>query len=139
MVQYTLPVLPTGLTSQGLNLLQNALTNGVNIGIVNVMTMDYGDGSAPDPDGQMGEYGIEAMVHDPLGDPHQAREEYGLDIASLDRFTNLDALFLAVAHTEYVSNLDSIFARVRDGGVLIDVKSVITGIKPPRGIRLWSL
>ncbi len=100
---------------------------------------DLRNSKIPDIITELKQYGIEAMVHDPLGDPHQAREEYGLDIASLDRFTNLDALFLAVAHTEYVSNLDSIFARVRDGGVLIDVKSVITGIKPPRGIRLWSL
>ena len=58
VVQYTLPVLPTGLTSQGLNLLQNALTNGVNIGIVNVMTMDYG--SYYDPN-QMGAYAVDAM------------------------------------------------------------------------------
>ena len=58
VVQYTLPVLPTGLTSQGLNLLKNALTNGVNIGIVNVMTMDYG--SYYDPN-QMGAYAVQAM------------------------------------------------------------------------------
>jgi hypothetical protein len=58
VVQYTLPVLPTGLTSQGLNLLKNALTNGVNIGIVNVMTMDYG--SFYDPN-QMGTHAVDAM------------------------------------------------------------------------------
>ena len=35
-------------------------------------------------------------------------------------------------------NVDGIFARVRDGGVVIDVKSALR-VKPPRGIRLWSL
>ena len=40
---------------------------------------------------------------------------------------------------EYVRNIDGIFARVRDGGVVIDVKSAMTRYKPPRGIRLWSL
>jgi hypothetical protein len=34
--------------------------------------------------------------------------------------------------------MDSVFARVRDGGVVIDVKSIVK-VKPPRGIRLWSL
>ena len=58
VVQYTIPVLPTGLTAPGLSLLQNALTNGVNIGIVNVMAMDYG--SYYDPN-QMGAYAVEAM------------------------------------------------------------------------------
>jgi chitinase len=58
VVQYTLPVLPTGLTSPGLNLLQNAIANGVNIGIVNVMTMDYGTSYDPN---QMGPYAVDAM------------------------------------------------------------------------------
>jgi len=58
VVQYTLPVLPTGLTAEGLNLLQNAIANGVNIGMVNVMTMDYG--SYYDPS-QMGAYAVQAM------------------------------------------------------------------------------
>ena len=34
-------------------------------------------------------------------------------------------MILAVAHKEYLANIDSIFARVRDGGVVIDVKSAI--------------
>ncbi len=100
---------------------------------------DLRNSKIPDIITELAQYGIEPMVHDPLGDPREAHEEYGINITSLDRFTNLDALFLAVAHKEYTSNLEDIFARVRDGGVVIDVKSAITGIKPPRGIRLWSL
>ncbi len=57
-VQFTLPVLPTGLTSQGVALLQNAVANGVNIGIVNVMAMDYGKSYDPN---QMGAYAADAM------------------------------------------------------------------------------
>jgi hypothetical protein len=41
-VSYTLPVLPSGLTSQGVALLQNAKADGANIAAVNVMAMDYG-------------------------------------------------------------------------------------------------
>ena len=52
----------------------------------------------------------------------------------------LDAIILAVAHREYVANPDGIFARVRDGGVVIDVKSALAAkTQAPRGIRLWSL
>ena len=79
-----------------------------------------------------------SMVHDPLGDPHEAQEEYKIKITPLDKLTGLDAIIVAVAHNEYIKNVDGIFARVRDGGVVIDVKSSITA-KPPRGIRLWSL
>src|SRR5205085_9983961 len=42
-VWYTLPVLPTGLTADGLYVIQSALKYGVNIAGVNIMTMDYGD------------------------------------------------------------------------------------------------
>ncbi|BET80847.1 Chitinase [Edwardsiella anguillarum] len=41
-VSYTLPVLPDGLTLDGLNLLQSAVDNHARIDIVNVMAMDYG-------------------------------------------------------------------------------------------------
>ena len=40
-VSFTLPVLPTGLTANGLYVLQSALKYGVKISTVNVMAMDY--------------------------------------------------------------------------------------------------
>jgi len=41
-ITYTIPVLPTGLTSQGEGVLTTALANGFTPNIVNIMTMDYG-------------------------------------------------------------------------------------------------
>lgn len=61
-VWYTLPVLPTGLTAEGVAVVQSAADYGVALDGVNVMTMDYGDGAAPSPDGMMGEYGIDAIT-----------------------------------------------------------------------------
>ncbi|HEY2827929.1 MAG TPA: chitinase, partial [Pirellulales bacterium] len=37
-----------------------ALKYGVNVSGVNIMTMDYGDGAAPNPAGKMGDYAIDA-------------------------------------------------------------------------------
>lgn len=51
-VSFTLPVLPSGLTSQGVSVLQDALARGVNISTVNIMAMDYG--ASYDNGGQMG-------------------------------------------------------------------------------------
>ena len=61
-VHFTLPVLPTGLTSDGLYVLQSALRYGVNISLVNIMAMDYGDSAAPNPQGKMGDYAIAAAT-----------------------------------------------------------------------------
>jgi len=60
IVQYTLPVLPTGLTADGVNVLRNALQNGVDIGVVNVMAMDYGGPAVANPN-EMGQNAIAAL------------------------------------------------------------------------------
>jgi hypothetical protein len=67
-VSYTLPVLPTGLTADGLGVLQVAVNNGVNIGHVNIMAMDYGPGFDQSGNPGMGTYSIEAAqaVHTQL-------------------------------------------------------------------------
>lgn len=59
-ISYTLPVLPTGLTPNGVALLANAVQRGVRVDVVNIMTMDYGDVAAPNPMGRMGDYAIQA-------------------------------------------------------------------------------
>ena len=59
-VWLTLPVLPQGLTQDGLNVVQAALVAGVKVDGVNVMAMDYGDSAAPPQLKSMGEYAIDA-------------------------------------------------------------------------------
>jgi hypothetical protein len=51
-VSFTLPALPSGITSQGVSLLQDAISKGVKITTVNIMAMDFG--SSYDNGGQMG-------------------------------------------------------------------------------------
>jgi hypothetical protein len=57
-VSYTLPVMPEGLTQDGVNLLSNAKSNGVKISTVNIMAMDYG----PAYSGDMGTYSEQAAT-----------------------------------------------------------------------------
>jgi len=59
-VSYTLPVLPTGLTHDGMYVVQSAIRHGVDVSVWNVMAMDYGDSAAPNPQGRMGDYAIQA-------------------------------------------------------------------------------
>jgi hypothetical protein len=59
-VSLTLPVAPSGFEADELNVMHSAVTAGLQVGIVNVMAMDYGDGLAPNPAGQMGTYAIDA-------------------------------------------------------------------------------
>lgn len=59
-VWYTLPVLPTGLTADGVYVVESALKAGVNVAGVNVMAMDYGPAAPTSgPNAQtMGTYAI---------------------------------------------------------------------------------
>ena len=61
-VSLTLPVLPTGLAADGLNVVRSARDNNVDVGVVNVMAMDYGDWAAANPNGQMGTYAVQAAT-----------------------------------------------------------------------------
>jgi hypothetical protein len=61
-VSFTLPVLPSGLTSDGVAVLGGAAGAGVKLSAVNVMAMDYGDGAAPNPSGQLGTFAIDAAT-----------------------------------------------------------------------------
>ncbi|MFJ4939160.1 cellulose binding domain-containing protein [Streptomyces pseudovenezuelae] len=57
-VSYTLPVMPEGLTQDGVDLLANAKSNGVEIDTVNIMAMDYGASYS----GDMGTYAEQAAT-----------------------------------------------------------------------------
>ncbi len=54
-ISFTLPSATTGLLSDSLGLLNNAVSHGVNFNVVNLMTMDYGSA-----DSQMGQESINA-------------------------------------------------------------------------------
>ena len=73
-VWFTLPVLPTGLTQDGRNILASALQAGVDIAGVNVMAMNYGSANAPQGSTQMGAYAIQAAtsLHQQLSVLHLA-------------------------------------------------------------------
>ncbi|MEU3789058.1 cellulose binding domain-containing protein [Streptomyces fructofermentans] len=57
-VSFTLPVMPEGLTQDGVDLLSDARSNGVAVSAVNIMAMDYG----PAYDGDMGTYAVQAAT-----------------------------------------------------------------------------
>ncbi|MFB7216869.1 cellulose binding domain-containing protein [Streptomyces sp. NPDC056227] len=57
-VSFTLPVMPEGLTQPGVDLIADAKKNGVTVGAVNIMAMDYGASYS----GDMGSYAIQAAT-----------------------------------------------------------------------------
>jgi chitinase len=56
-IDYTLAVMQTGLTTQGLDILKNAKAQGLKVRAINIMAMDYGNGET-----QMGKAAISAAT-----------------------------------------------------------------------------
>ncbi|MEV5520028.1 chitinase [Streptomyces pseudogriseolus] len=72
-VSFTLPVMPQGLTQDGVNLLADAKANGVRVDAVNIMAMDYGPAFSDD----MGTYAEQAAT----ATQAQIKNTFGLDDA----------------------------------------------------------
>ena len=101
---------------------------------------DLRNSKVPDIVAELEEFGVEALVHDPLADPTSAHEEFGLELADIAEFQSLDGLVLAVAHGRYRKLAPKeIAGMLRPGGVLIDVKSMLNADTLPPGIAYWSL
>ena len=52
----------SGLTADGVYILNSAKSHNLNVDTVNLMAMDYGDSAAPNPSGKMGSYAIQAAT-----------------------------------------------------------------------------
>jgi UDP-N-acetyl-D-glucosamine/UDP-N-acetyl-D-galactosamine dehydrogenase len=117
--------------------------NGAKVGVLGLTfkenVPDLRNSKVPDIINELREFGIEPLVHDPLADAHGAHEEYGLQLSQLSDFKNLDALVLAVSHTETLNLLPELLNSQGPGSIFIDVKSVVEPESLPKGMTYWSL
>ena len=89
---------------------------------------------------ELKEFKITPLIHDPEADPAEVEEEYGLHLSSLAEFKDLDALILAVSHRSYTEvTTDQLCAPLRQGGVFVDVKNLLHGMKVRSDISYWAL
>jgi UDP-N-acetyl-D-glucosamine/UDP-N-acetyl-D-galactosamine dehydrogenase len=101
---------------------------------------DLRNSRVPDILVELREFGIEALVADPLADPVAACHEYGIELVPFERLTGLDGLIFAVPHHVYrTAGWETLFRAVAPGGVFIDVKSAIPRESIPPAVRYWSL
>jgi UDP-N-acetyl-D-glucosamine/UDP-N-acetyl-D-galactosamine dehydrogenase len=101
---------------------------------------DLRNSRIPDIVNELREFGLKPLVHDPMGSPEEAREEYGVHLCEWSELAALDALVLAVPHRQYMEMpTRGLLGLVRDGGVVVDVKSVLDPGVVERGLTYWSL
>jgi UDP-N-acetyl-D-galactosamine dehydrogenase len=86
-------------------------------------------------------YGIEVLVHEPIGDADEARHEYGVSLTAWDKLPQADAIVAAVAHQEFLLRpLSDFLGKLKQGGAFIDVKSAYdTQALREAGLTVWRL
>jgi UDP-N-acetyl-D-glucosamine/UDP-N-acetyl-D-galactosamine dehydrogenase len=86
-------------------------------------------------------YGIAVQVHDPIADPAEAEEEYGLHLVPMEQLRPAEAIVLAVSHEDYLqAGWPGMTALLKDAkGVVLDVKAKLPRADVPEGVTLWRL
>ncbi len=76
---------------------------------------------------ELREYGIEPVITDPTADSDEAERLYGVKFTDIKDVKNMDAVVLAVAHTEFtkfaMTDMDKFFGNGKK--VLVDVKGIL--------------
>jgi UDP-N-acetyl-D-galactosamine dehydrogenase len=89
---------------------------------------------------ELRDFGVGALVHDPVAEPEIVRREYGIDLSTMDELQELDVIILAVAHEQYAElGGDDFSGMLNDGGILVDVKSIVDPKSLRDDVRHWSL
>lgn len=84
---------------------------------------------------ELGEFGVEAVVHDPLVDPVAANAQ-GIVLHPIDAVLSCETVILAVPHEGLAERATASAGGVR---VFIDVKSAIARHDLPPNVQYWSL
>jgi UDP-N-acetyl-D-glucosamine/UDP-N-acetyl-D-galactosamine dehydrogenase len=117
---------------------------GARVGILGLTfkenVSDLRNSRVPDIVRELGQFGIHPLLHDPLVSAEAAMDGYGISLRPLDELRDLDGLILAVPHAQLLNEGPApIVERLNQGGVLVDVKSVLSPSSVPPGIHYWSL
>ncbi len=101
---------------------------------------DIRNSRVPDIVAELQQFGINPLIHDPIAEPNEVYQEYGIQLADWQDLSNLDAIVLAVSHRAYVEMpREQLLACVRPSGVLMDVKSALDPATMPPNVTYWSL
>jgi len=91
---------------------------------------------------ELNEYGIYPMLTDPAADAVEAKRLYDMDFVTMDAIKKMDAVVLAVAHTEFASltmdQIGSFFGKGKK--VLLDLKGLLNRKEyEAAGYSYWRL
>lgn len=90
---------------------------------------------------ELNAYHADIVLHDPRADADAVKHEYSIQMSSWDDLNDLDAMILAVPHSDYLKHpLADLVSRLKNPKLLIDIKSVFdTAHLEEHGVHVWRL
>ena len=91
---------------------------------------------------ELKDYGVDVLINDPLADPTEARQYYGVELQPLDTIKDADAIILAVMHKAYremgLEGISRLFSH--NPAPFIDVKGCFSSQDVQKlGLKYWRL
>jgi UDP-N-acetyl-D-galactosamine dehydrogenase len=117
---------------------------GARVGILGVTfkenVTDTRNSRVPDIARELEEFGIKPYVCDPLAEADDVHEEYGIELHPWEKLSDLNAVVLAVAHDVFKTKpVKEILGLLANGGVIVDIKSMLDPKDIPAHVAYWSL
>ena len=101
---------------------------------------DIRNSKVPDIVTELREYSLDPMILDPFVSSELAEEEFGLTMTPDAQLRDLDGLILAVSHQAFLEGGSKILTdRIKPGGILVDVKSVLDASALRDDVQYWGL
>ncbi|MBI1250535.1 MAG: nucleotide sugar dehydrogenase [Alphaproteobacteria bacterium] len=87
------------------------------------------------------DHGVHVQIHDPVAWPQDAEREYSVTLTPLQDLTPADAVIFAVPHAQLIEGGWPLMRSLlpEEGGVIMDVKSVLPREDKPQDVTLWRL
>jgi UDP-N-acetyl-D-glucosamine/UDP-N-acetyl-D-galactosamine dehydrogenase len=86
-------------------------------------------------------YGIEVFVHEPVAEPNEARQAYGIKLLAWVALPQADTIIVTVAHEPLLSKPHQAYiSKLNQGGCFIDVKARLNSARlSATGFKEWRL
>ena len=90
---------------------------------------------------ELQDYGVALQILDPMADPAEAQEEYGVELTAREDLQPADCVVFAVSHRTFLEEgwlgVSSLLGP--QGGLVVDVKGALPRDAVPENISLWRL
>ena len=90
---------------------------------------------------ELGNYPVKIQVYDPCADALDVKNEYQIDLIEFDNLKKANVIIYAVPHDNFINQGWKIISELltTDGGIVFDIKSVLSRDEKPENISLYRL